>query len=48
MTKNGFKLVSWNINGQVKNNGKHVEVLSDCGADIVALQKVRVSALKNL
>lgn len=47
MTRNSFRLVSWNIGGRVKANRQQAEVLRDCRVDIVALQEVRVSALKN-
>ena len=47
MIVNSFRLVSWNIEGRVSANRQQAEVLKDRRVDIVALQEVRVNALKN-
>jgi len=47
MMGNNFRLVSWNIGGRVGVNRQQAEVLKDRRVDIVALQEVRVNALKN-
>lgn len=47
MTNNRFRLISWNIAGKVVANRKQFEALGKRKPDIVALQEVRVNALKN-
>ena len=47
MTRDSFRLVSWNIKGWVRINRQQAEVLKNRRVDIVALQEVRVNALKN-
>lgn len=41
-----FRLVSWNIGGRVKKNPEQAEALADRQPDVVALQEVRLNALK--
>lgn len=47
MSGNRFRLVSWNIGGRVRANRRQAEVLKSCNADVVALQEVRVSSMRN-
>ncbi len=46
MIRKSFRLVSWNIGGRVGVNSQQAELLKHSRVDIVALQEVRVSALK--
>jgi len=48
MNDGTFRLISWNIGGRVANNPEQAEALGDRQPDLVALQEVRVNALKRL
>lgn len=47
MNHKGFRLISWNIGGRVKANRQQAQALEDRSPDIVALQEVRLNALKH-
>lgn len=47
MRHNDFRLISWNIGGRVKANRQQARAFENRSPDIVALQEVRLNALKH-